>query len=95
MKSEHKYYVSMTDKVLSGWWPAEGKINKLVFACDDYTQALIVAENAKARTDQARVRICCHKPRYNPSTYYVQYKTIADYPAWYQKGFFASDESKS
>jgi len=46
------YYVTMTDKFMSGWGLAKGKINKLIFSCDTYEQAIIVRNNAQARTDQ-------------------------------------------
>ena len=88
MKSENKYYVTMTDRFLSGWGMAEGKINKLVFVCNGYREALTVRDNARARTDQERINIRTSKPYYNPATHYVQYKTIDEYPNWYVPGYF-------
>ena len=43
-----KYYVTMTDKFMSGWGYAENKINKLIFICDNYKDAKIVFNNSKA-----------------------------------------------
>ena len=86
-EEEKKYYVSMTDRVLSGWGEAKDKINKLVFECRGYDEAVIVRDNAKARSDMIHVNICINKPYYNKRQYYVQDKTT-DYTHWYVKGFF-------
>jgi hypothetical protein len=43
-KSINKYWVSMTDKFMSGWGMAENKINKLVIECDSYDIAECVEE---------------------------------------------------
>jgi hypothetical protein len=82
------YYVTTTDTFMSGWGQAKNKINKLVFSCDDFKQAVIVADNARYRTDQKHVNICSNKPYYNSNRYYVQYKTIKDYPSWYVENYF-------
>ena len=79
------YYVTMTDTVLSGWGQAEGKINKLVFQCESYDQAALVEQNALDRTDQKYINIRSTRPYYNKDRYYTQFKTIKDYPTWYQK----------
>ena len=34
MKNDRKYYVTMTDKFMSGWGEAAGKVNKLVIECE-------------------------------------------------------------
>jgi hypothetical protein len=83
-----KYYVSMTDRFMSGWGMAQGKTNKLVFVCDTYEQAQTVATNAENRGDMKYINICTSKPRYNAQRYLTQYKTIAEYPSWYQAGYF-------
>lgn len=79
-----KYYVTMTDKFMGGWGWAEGKINKLIFECEDRQQAEIVADNARRRSDQKYINITTSKPYYNPKRYLAQVKTIEDYPSWYQ-----------
>ena len=81
-------YVTMTDKFMSGWGQAKGKINKLIFACDSMTQAQIVADNATCRSDQKYINIVQNKPYYNASRYYVQHKNASLYPAWYKKDYF-------
>lgn len=83
-----KYFVTITDKFMSGWGHARGLRNKLVFECDSYDEALIVAENAENRTDQKNVNICSRRPWYSPKTCYVQFKTKEEYPSWYEKGYF-------
>jgi hypothetical protein len=83
-----KYYVTMTDKCLSGWGKAEGKINKLIFECDTYHDAEIVADNAEARGDQKYINITPNKPYYAPGRYYAQTKTKEECSRWYEAGFF-------
>ncbi len=82
------YYVTMTDRVLSGWGKSDEKINKLVFVCEGLTEARIVADNAKARGDQKHINICTTKPYYSPNTHYTQIKSKDIYPSWYIPGFF-------
>jgi hypothetical protein len=88
MAEERRYYVSMTDKFMSGWGEARDKINKLVFICDSYSEAIIVRDNARNRTDQIYINICINKPYYNKRDYLTQYKTKGDYNSWYEKDFF-------
>ena len=78
------YYVTMTDKALSRWGRAEGRINKLVFICEDYEQAVCVETKADNRREMIYVNICSKKPYYDKRRYYTQYKTIKDYPAWFR-----------
>ena len=58
------YYVTMTDKGMSGWGEAKGKINKYVIGCDDYTRAFELHNKAKQRPEMKYVNICSTKPRY-------------------------------
>lgn len=58
-----KYWVSMTDKFMSGWGMAEGKTNKLVIECDNYEQAYIIEQNAKRRSEMKHINICINKPK--------------------------------
>ena len=83
-----KYYVTTTDKLMSGWGMADKKINKLIFICDDYKEAEIVAKNASNRSDQKHVNIVQRKPYYNSNRYYAQIKTKEEYPKWYVEGSF-------
>jgi hypothetical protein len=82
------YYVTMTDKFMSGWGMAQGKKNKLVFICDTYEEAEIVEQNATNRNDMKYINVTSKKPYYNSNEYYVQIKTKEEYPTWYQRGYF-------
>lgn len=75
-----KYYVSMTDKFLSGWGVAENKISKYIVICDNKKQALEVAECAgrKYNSEMAYIRICKNKPNYNTKRYVTSYTTYND-----------------
>jgi len=66
----------------------QGRINKLIFICEDRNQAEIVADNARRRDDQKHINITTTKPYYNPNRYLAQVKTIEDYPSWYQVRYF-------
>ena len=64
-------YVTMTDKFLSGWGKAEGKIAKYVYECKDYNEVLIVSDNAEKRKDQKCINWCVRKPYYSSKTHKV------------------------
>jgi hypothetical protein len=83
-----KAYVTMTDKFMSGWGMADGKINKLIFECDSIQEAHIVADNAENRDDMKYINVTYNKPYYAPGRYYAQTKTKEEYKAWYQPGYF-------
>jgi hypothetical protein len=76
------YYVTMTDRFLSGWGRADRKTNKLVIACSTYAEAIIVAENAERRGEMKYVNIRSTKPSYPASRYMTSFKDINDYAAW-------------
>jgi hypothetical protein len=87
-----KYWVSMTDKFMSGWGRAEGRTNKLVIECDSYEEAEIVAQNARNRSEMKFVNICASKPRYSKTqvTYILHDKS--DYSAWFIAGRFKPED---
>lgn len=76
-----KYYVTMTDRFMSGWGLAEGKDNKLVITCDNYTEAVTVECNAKKRSEMRYINIRTSKPYY-PNAY-VSWHDKTDYPKWF------------
>jgi len=78
------YYVTMTDKFLSGWGMAKGQTNKVVFCAKTYEDAKIVETNAKDRTDMKNVSIRSTKPYYNPRSYLTSAKTEKDAKTWYR-----------
>lgn len=51
---------------------SEGKINKLIIACDDFKQAQATERNAKERREMKDVNICSTKPQIE----------IHVYPSW-------------
>ena len=87
-KAPKPYYVTMTDKSMSGWGPATDKINKLIFVCKDYREAEIVEQNAHNRSEMKYINICNNYPYYNKDRYYVQIKDRSIYPSWYEVGHF-------
>jgi len=58
------YYVTMTDKFMSGWGLARNKTNKLVIECDDMSQAMLIEKNARLRSEMRYVNIRATKPYY-------------------------------
>ena len=71
------YYVTMTDKFMSGWGLAEGKTNKLVIECETYDQASQIERAAKTRSEMKRVGIRTSKPYYGDHVL-TSWKTYAD-----------------
>lgn len=80
------YYVTMTDKFMSGWGQARNKINKLVISCDNFDEALIVSANAERRQEMKYVNIRDRKPYYSAGRYLVSRhgKTEDDYQSWFK-----------
>jgi hypothetical protein len=59
-----KFYVTMTDKYLSGWGMSEGKTNKLIIECDTIEQAEQIERVARYRDEMRYVNIRMTKPHY-------------------------------
>jgi hypothetical protein len=59
-----------------------------VAPCESYTQAKVVAANAKARGDQSHVRINTTKPRPRP-WWILQLMGPDDNRPWYTPGAFS------
>ena len=78
MKNERKYYVTMTDKFMSGWGEAAGKVNKLVIECENPDQAFLIEKNARKRNEMKYVNFCTTKPSYPSSHYLTSWKSFAD-----------------
>lgn len=58
------FYVTMTDKFMSGWGMAKGKTNKLIIECQNINQALQIERAAKARSEMKYINIRTTKPYY-------------------------------
>ena len=92
---DKKYYVTMTDKFMSGWGMAKNKINKLVIVCNTYEEAKVVAENARNRSEMKYINITDKKPYYSSDRYYVSMhgKGCKDeYESWFVQGYFKKEE---
>lgn len=72
------YWVTMTDKFMSGWGRAKDKTNKFVIACENYDDAYAIKQAADARSEMKYVNICWQKPYYNPKNYLTSSKTFED-----------------
>ena len=58
------FYVTMTDKFMSGWGMAKGKINKLIIECRTIEQAVQIESAAKKRGEMRYINIRTTKPYY-------------------------------
>lgn len=63
------YYVTMTDRFMSGWGRAENRINKFVVECDTMMQAEQIYSAARRRSEMRYVNISLKKPSYNSKRY--------------------------
>ncbi|MCQ2348937.1 MAG: hypothetical protein MJZ98_00485 [Paludibacteraceae bacterium] len=79
---ELKLYVSMTDKFMSGWGRAEGKISKFVVECSSWAQADEIEFVASHRPDMVRVKVSHIKPNYSSSRYHVSLRTYEECSGW-------------
>ena len=70
-----KWYVTMTDKFMSGWGRARGKINKYVVGCNTYKQAMTIMRNARRRSEMIYINYTSRKPYYDRRRYIVSYVT--------------------
>ena len=96
-RSEITYWVTMTDRFMSGWGKADNRINKLVISCYSYDEALIVEANAKARSEMKHINICQKEPRYNDNKYLVSWhgREQGDYESWFKVGHFSPEKPKT
>ena len=77
-----KYYVTMTDKFMSGWGMAKDKTNKMIVVCDTWQQAEQVERAAHNRSEMKYINIRTTKPRYG-SNVVQSWKTWDDLgPVW-------------
>jgi hypothetical protein len=73
-----KFYVTMTDKFMSGWGMAKDKTNKLVIVCDTIEQAELIEKNARKRSEMRFVNLCIKKPSYPQTRYLTTWKSFSD-----------------
>ena len=75
-------YVTMTDKFMSGWGMAKGKINKLVIECENSVQAEKIAYCANSYPEMKYINIRYSKPNYNSSKYLTSWKKYSNMTGW-------------
>lgn len=81
------YYVTADDTFMSGWGEAEGLTNTVILPCDSYDEAVIVSDNAEARSDMTNVQIVTEIPDVGDNTL-LTVMTRDDAARWYQEGGF-------
>ena len=72
-----KYYVTMTDRFLSGWGNAAGKVEKYIIACDTMQQAITAAAIAKKRSEMRYISIRTTRPYYDKNAYHSTFVDIS------------------
>lgn len=75
-------YVTMTDKFMSGWGMAKGKINKLVIECENSVQAEKIAYCANSYPEMKYISVAYSKPCYRNSKYLTSWKKYSDMTGW-------------
>jgi len=68
----------MTDKFMSGWGRAEGKINKYVIGVNSYEEAQTIKKKARSRPEMKYINIRNRKPYYNKRRFFVSRKNWED-----------------
>ena len=80
-----KIYVTMTDKYMSGWGCAAGKIDKFVVACDSWSDAALIERNAKEREEMMYVSISFNRPYYPKKEYNVTHDSFSELGAIWKR----------
>lgn len=83
-KDTAKWYVTATDRFLSGWGGATGKTQKIVVLCNDIEQARRVERNMKKDRTLGNVIRKDKKPSYSSTKYSVSWKKASECPLWNQ-----------
>jgi len=78
------FYVTMTDKFMSGWGMAKGLINKLVIECETLEEAKQIERTAHNRNEMKYVNICTTKPSYPTSRYLTSWKKYPQMTGWHK-----------
>ena len=91
---KNKLYVAMTDEFMSGWGPAENKINKYVIECDNQQQAEQVETAACKRSEMKYIEICADRPVYDPEKYLMSEKHYNDLGTIWTDGKYRTDKEE-
>ena len=79
--SEYRFFVTMTDKFLSGWGEATNKIAKRVVLCKTWREARIIEDgikNCKNRNGMRYINIAYKFPKYSEKRYTVSVDEFED-----------------
>ncbi len=79
------FYVTMTDKFLSGWGLAKGKISKVVIECETLDMAKKIYKHVGERNEMKNVNITSRKPYYTSKKYHVSLKTSEECRWWFEE----------
>jgi hypothetical protein len=82
-------YVCATDSFMSGWGPAKGLNNRLIFVCETPEDVDAVFGNCENRSEFKRVTWSRNKPSLNNSRNFYQVKTKEEMPNFYKAGYFS------
>ena len=93
--SGYPFYVTSRDTYMSGWGPAKGKNNRLIFGANDKEQVTNLKRNMRKRGDQDQIKVHNKIPKLDFKRDYVQSKGLGtefekSYTKWYEgskKGF--------
>lgn len=86
--SEYRYFVTMTDTMLSGWGMAENKISKRVILCKTFRDAQIIVSglnNCKNRNGMRYINIAIKFPKYSEKRYTVSVDEFGDCTLYIKK----------
>lgn len=82
------YFVTMTDKFLSGWGGAQSRIAKYVVECDTLEQARHIERAANQRNEMIYVHLTAKPPRFYPKRrYQVTHKHWSDLGGVWEEGW--------
>jgi len=75
------YFVTATDKFLSGWGRADGKTAKRVIVCQTWRQAQRMADAMRndRKCGMIYINISCRMPRYSDKKYVVSWSKYEDF----------------
>lgn len=71
-------FVWMTDKFMSGWGGACGRVAKYVIECDNLVQAEAIAKAAEARSEMRSVNYGAKCPYFSESRYQVTQRNVRE-----------------
>lgn len=80
MKKERKFYVTMTDRFLSGWGLCRNKVSKFIVECDSWAQALEIYTNARHENKEMKYINTTNNisKYYNNSRFHVSLKHYSE-----------------